>query len=115
MRSDPRSLALVEYWRTAADDLFITVVAPFELVLASGAKIEADVLVRSFGAAEGMLIVTESAAVWPFRDEIVRLGYGFSVMDPPAGPYLRDDVCEVLENWGWSGDDSDWPAWLRRG
>jgi hypothetical protein len=113
--SDPRSPTPAEYWRTAADDLRITVVAPFELVLPSGGRIHADVLVRSFGAAEGMLIVTESAAVWPFRDEIVQLGYGFSVMDPPGGPYDPDNVREVLEDWGWSCDDSDCPAWLRGG
>ena len=113
--SDPGSPTAVEYWRMAATALRISVVAPFELALPSGGRILADVLVRSFGAAKGMLVVSESSAVWPFRDEIVRLGYGFSVMDPPEGPCSFDDLRDVLEDWGWSGDDSDRPAWLRGG
>jgi hypothetical protein len=113
--SELHSRSVADYWRMAADDLHITVVAPFDLVLPSGGSIHADALVRSFGAAEGMLIVTESTAVWPFRDEIVQLGYGFSVMDPPEGRHNLDDIREMLEDWGWSGDDSDRPSWLRGG
>lgn len=113
--SEPRSPTVEEYWRVAANALHITVVAPFELALPSGGRIHAEVLVRAFGAAEGMLIVTESSAVWPFRDEIVHIGYGFSVMDPPEGPCDLDEVRELLEDWGWSGDDLDRPAWLHDG
>lgn len=110
----PPPHTLAEYWRRAATDLGLVVEAPYELVLPSGGKVHADVLLRAFGAAEGMLLVSESASVWPFRDEIVRLGYGFSVIES-SEIYRLDEVRAVLEDWGWSGRESDRPVWLRGG
>jgi hypothetical protein len=107
--SDP----LVEAWTEAGRDLGLEIVAPFEVSLASGTRIRVPVLLRHFGAREGMLLVAESKIIWEARDEIVESGYGFSVLGGSSfEQYARDTFIEVLRDWGWSGPESEQPGWL---
>jgi hypothetical protein len=97
-----------------ASDLNIQIAVPFEVQLPSGERVLAQVLVRWFGARNGMLIVNDSSAVWRLHDELEGQGYGFSVMDPPGlnEEYDVRDATDILEDWGWSGHDSKRPDWL---
>jgi len=109
-----KPLTTADYWRIAAADLDLAVVAPFELRLPSGELVCAEALVVSFGARRGTLIINDLAAVWGHRDEIAKEGYGFSVMDPPDRDevYEASDAREMLDDWGWAGEDSNRPHWL---
>ncbi|MBW1982134.1 MAG: hypothetical protein JRJ12_13035 [Deltaproteobacteria bacterium] len=108
------SSKLKQMWQMAAEDLGIRIIAPFQLVLSSGVQIKAELLVKQFGAVNGMLIITNYDQVAPFVDEITNEGYGFSVLDEPRDneKYSREDFIELLADWGWSGEDSSKPSWL---
>ncbi|HKX07382.1 MAG TPA: hypothetical protein VJN67_04280 [Stellaceae bacterium] len=62
-----------------ADDLGIEVVAPFEMTLPGGARLEALALVKDFGRRNGMVIAS-FATLRPHYDVLPELGYGFSSM-----------------------------------
>jgi hypothetical protein len=96
---------LEDLWRAAAADLSLDIEAPFELVLPSGARITARVLVKGYGAERGMLLVGRYADVAHHASELLEQGFGFSVMDDPlpGHGYDREDMIEVLRDWGWVG------------
>jgi hypothetical protein len=105
---------LVEMWQSAAKDLNLEIITPFILRLSSGIKIEAEFLVKNFGASKGMIVFKKYDQVATCVDEIVNEGYGFSVLDEPGEneQYVRDYFIEILNDWGWSGDKSMKPSWL---
>lgn len=103
-----------QVWEIAAADLGIRVVAPYEVILPSGSRILASVLVRDFGAAKGMLIVESFELVRTYHEEILTSGYGYSVLDCPKteDAYDRESTMTMLRDWGWTGQDSSKPNWL---
>jgi hypothetical protein len=107
--SDP----LVEAWTAAARDLGLDIVAPFDLALPSGTRIRVPLLLRQFGAREGMLLVADSKILKEAEDELVESGYGYSVLGGGGyEQYARDMFIETLRDWGWSGLESEQPRWL---
>ncbi|HEX2572237.1 MAG TPA: hypothetical protein VH877_22020, partial [Polyangia bacterium] len=90
------------------------IVAPYELVIGPGRKVRAELLLKNFGAANGMLIFTSYAPVEPYEDEIPALGYGFSVLLGHAeeGGYDRQSFIDMLSDWGWAGPEAERPDWL---
>ncbi len=114
MNTPPNRSLLVESWLQTADDLGIRIVAPFELVLESGARVQAKVLVRDFGDRHGMLVVSDFEIIKRNHDEIIRAGYGYSTMSEPRieAEYDRDTSIEVLADWGWTGPEYKRPTWL---
>jgi hypothetical protein len=111
-REEPVPDLLIEQWRQAAADLGLAIEAPFLLQLQDG-RIEARLLLRNFGAANGMLIVTDFSVVRPFVDEVDAGGYGFSTLSEPSSraAYDRDTFVEMLCDWGWSGPEQERPVW----
>lgn len=105
---------LIQFWRNAAIDLRLQLVVPFCLELASGHEIKALFLVKYFGAPNGMLVFGCYEDVSPYIDEVVKAGYGFSVLDEPLEneEYDKDECIEVLADWGWGGNMEDKPDWL---
>ena len=101
-------------WEKAASDLGLEIVSPFELVLASGTSIQVPVLLRRFGASKGMLLLSDFSLISDWTDEIDEAGYGFSVLSEPGitNAYVREDLIEVLRDWGWAGPPEDQPPWL---
>ena len=89
-----------KYWMNAANDLKFEVVCPYIFKAKSGAEIEIDVLVKGFGAKNGMLIVTDFDKIEPYVDDIDEQGFGFSTMSDDDEPYSREGCLEVLEDWG---------------
>ncbi len=105
---------LVKMWQLASEDLGIQVVAPFSLILSSGNQIKVALLVRNFGANKGMLIVGKNSEINPYTDELIREGYGYSVLgDPRAGEqYSKEVFIELLREWEWTGTETQKPVWL---
>lgn len=105
---------LLQFWQKAASDLGLQITAPFCLLLASGHRLEAILLIHQFGAGKGMLIFTSYDEVSHYVNEIVDAGYGFSVLDEPREheAYNKEEYIELLADWGWSGDNQLRPDWL---
>jgi hypothetical protein len=107
---------LVEEWELARDDLGLDINAPYELDIGDNVVIRADLLVKHFGARNGMLIITEYESVSPHLERINELGYGFSVLEEPRGSasesYDRKVFIDMLSDWGWGGPEAEKPEWV---
>lgn len=106
---------LIEHWQSAGIELGIEVVSPFQLVLQNGITLKIDLLIKNFGAEHGMLIVTDYNLISKFTDDIVNMGYGYSTMSEPLPKqlYNKENYIDVLIDWGWSGDLSNVPKWIK--
>ncbi len=75
----------------------------------------APVLLEHFGAAHGMVLVTEYAAIRRFTERLVAAGFGYSCL-PETGKKEIDEaindasIIEMLRDWSWSGPGTP-PAW----
>jgi len=107
--------ALIQAWRSAARDLGIEIIVPFSLTLPSGVTLEADLLVKDFGAPRGMMVSgAEEDVFWPHEGEIVDQGYGYSIVCDEDLAYDRDYFIKILDDWGWSGPETRSPPWMTR-
>jgi len=106
-----------EEWREIADKWHLTVEIPFIVEVSKG-EIVVPVLLRDFGARNGMLLVTTYDLIVSHTDELVNQGYGYSCLSEPTGrtahPDDDDALMEMLADWGWSGK-GDPPTWYRDG
>ncbi len=104
----------IQQWRKIAIDLGLSIEAPYSLSVRDGIILQVPVLVRDFGASEGMLIVEDYLQIADYQDELIDRGYGFSTMSPAvSSDYDRESVISVLSDWGWSGKADKKPAWLK--
>ena len=80
----------------------LDVEAPYALRFSDGHTITAEVLLRGYGAQNGMLIVSDYSIVRDRKDEIVHLGYGYSCFSQPGGDEVDSDegLQEALDDWG---------------
>jgi hypothetical protein len=101
-------------WKVAAEDLNLEIVTPFEMHLQSGVRIQVPVLVRKFGAREGMLVISDYSVVSAYIEELELVGYGFSTLSEPSPKdiYKREEYIAVLMEWGWTGAEDEKPQWL---
>jgi hypothetical protein len=76
--------------------------------------IEVPTHILNLGGPKGMLIFSDAAAMWPFRDAIRAGGYGYSVLDNRPHDRVSDIglFADVFKDWGWSGDAEKKPAWF---
>lgn len=59
------------------------------------------VLLKGYGAEQGMLLVTDFGVIADAADGLVDLGYGFSCLGEPSGrPIDRAAVEDMLRDWG---------------
>ena len=107
--------ALGARWVSAGSALGVEVVAPYSMMLPSGVRVDAVVLVRRFGGSTGMLVVTDFAQVRHVSREFEDAGFGFAVLEEPdaSEPFVLEEYADMLRDWTWTGDDGDEPAWLR--
>lgn len=80
-------------WEQVQADLGLDIIAPFRLELGDHV-IHAELLVKSFGSQNGMLIVNNYRCVKDHLEQLQKLGFGFSVQDehatrPRHRPLLR--------------------------
>lgn len=104
-----------QLWSDRASRYGLSVVIPFSLSL-DGETLRAPVLLRQFGARNGMLLVTDYGQIAPYADRLVERGYGYSCLSE-ASEHEADDedaLVDMLRDWGWSGDGAP-PPWLRDG
>lgn len=95
-------------------DLKVDIDLGYVVRLNSGEFIEADVFIPHFGSDKGMLIVSDHNVIKNIQDELVNKGYGYSVIDHPLPneKYCREDMIEMLSDWGWTGSKSSCPSWV---
>ena len=63
-------------------------------------------LLRQFGARNGMLLVNRYDTIRDYAESLVAMGYGFSCLSEPDPDRSEDDdvLFEMLADWSWSGD-----------
>src|SRR5262249_16232963 len=102
----------VLFWKRVATDLGIDVVTPFEIALPNGQRLAASALVKDFGRKHGT-VIAGSSTLRPYYDVLRELGYGFSSkVGHSPDQYRRNEMIEVLADWGWSGPTEAKPSWL---
>jgi hypothetical protein len=57
-------------------------------------------LVENFGARHGIVFDADYAVIVPRARGLVECGYGNSAMDDSPDAYQRDEMIEVLADWG---------------
>ena len=114
MASPQDDTRFITWWRRVADDLGLEIAVPFDVVLKSDCRIRVPVLVRDFGGARGMLVVLDLSLIEDRTEELVKAGYGYSVLSEPGAfeEYNRDVFIEMLVDWGWWGPESERPKWI---
>jgi hypothetical protein len=107
---------LAESWQQAASDMGLEIVSPFRLQMPDNREIEFEVLLKNFGAKNGMLLVSNYSKIEKVMSIILEMGYGCSVLSPSLESYRysREDYEDVLADWGWSGPAADEPTWLKK-
>lgn len=106
---------LRQQFRRASADLGIEIHEDFEVRLLSGDTFTAPILVSNFGGERGTLVIIDYGSIHHITSKIINTGYGYSTLDEPREDetYQRDAFIEMLSDWGWSGDRSNTPSWLR--
>jgi hypothetical protein len=100
-------------WRDAAEDLGITVVAPYGLLDAGGEVDSAAVAwIESFGSVQGTVV----AAYRSNREAILSAARGRGqfcsfINEASYARYDRDLFVATLNDWGWYGNPAQAPAW----
>jgi hypothetical protein len=107
---------LQKAWLAGARELELDIVIPYELKT-EAFSITAQVLLRNFGGPQGILIVSDFGIIKPYREQVIKLGYGFSTLTEPDRAYPfnaeeKEAFIEMLSEWGWSGDPDEEPEWL---
>jgi len=98
-----------EHWLDLGKRLGIEVIAPFELEVAS-LQLRFTALLPQFGAPRGMIVDSDSDALWSHRKELIAAGYGYSCVEG-SGPADFNVEREMLTDWGWSSEAPK-PDWL---
>lgn len=104
---------LVQAWQSAAKDLGIEIIAPYTLMLASGASVKADLLVREFGSLRGMLVSASEDDLGALEDGLVAEGYSYSAFVGDELVYDRRHFIDILNDWHWNGPDDKRPVWSK--
>jgi hypothetical protein len=92
---------LQRQWRSAASRFNLSVETPFTLRIKDGRSIEAEVLVRGYGAPQGTLVVSDYASIASFRDEIIAAGFTISSYSQPRDEDIDslEGIEEMLNDW----------------
>jgi hypothetical protein len=100
-------------WLDAAEDLRITVVAPYELAgITGGTAPSAVAWIASFGSAAGIVVARLQARQDQVRAIAQARGQAFSfISEESYARYDRDLFLATLNDWGWFGDPADAPGW----
>jgi hypothetical protein len=115
-KPSPKMSRLQTAWLSAASELELDIVVPFELKT-KAFSLTTQVMLRNFGGEQGMLIVSDYRIIEPFREQIIKLGYGFATLTEPDRdwPFTGEEkeaFIEMLNEWGWTGDPDEEPEWL---
>lgn len=81
-------------WLAAGQRLGIEVIAPCQLVLGDGSKLEATALVK-IGPPKGMVVDPEWSVLEPHADQLVSEGFGYSAVTIDEDV----DLSDMLRDW----------------
>lgn len=100
-------------WRDAAEDLRISVVAPYELVDES-AVVDAVVVawIAFFGSPQGIVVADLQADRYSVLSAARRQRQACSFINAASyARYHRELFRATLDDWGWYGDPAESPDW----
>ena len=101
---------LIEALNEATKELGLDCVSPYEVELKNGDTIVYLALIKEFGSPKGTLICSRSVCPEGYSEEYK---YFVSVLSHDYYfPYHRTDYIEMLQDWGWFGEDFRKPSWL---
>ena len=96
-------------------ELGLRVEIPFKLKLIDGCEISAQALLPQLGAPKGTIIVTSFSELKGKEEELVRIGFGYSVLSEPWSDvgYEVEECIEMFSEWGWGATQEKKPDWMR--
>ena len=106
---------LVNWLIRACNDLGLPAECDFEVVLADGVSLQSIVRIAYLGGQRGMLIFRSYEEIQPYAAELIRAGYGYSVLGDPREKeeFDLDSYVEMFSDWGWTGDRTSMPSWIK--
>jgi hypothetical protein len=103
---------LARAWKTAAADLEIRFVEPFQLTDETGAAVQCAGYLPDFGGSKGTVIISREDPDSACEMAIAN-GYYTSALNPRYYErYDRTHFIETLTDWGWFGKEPP-PAWYK--
>jgi RNAse (barnase) inhibitor barstar len=100
-------------WERSASILGVEIEGPFRIELPASPPLEAELLVRGFGAPNGTLVVSRHESYRDHLNSLRERGYTVSSFGPyaPGVECSLQEAVEVLGDWGWCGAGIA-PDWL---
>ncbi len=110
-------------WQIISKRIGISIIVPFILTFFDGSEQIYDVLLKYFGAKNGMILVSDYSLIEHRDREIIELGYGFSCLSEPTERRIEelikmtdgeliDSYKEMLEDWSYCGEPEYKPKWI---
>ncbi len=98
----------------ACQELGLTILVPFMLTVRDNIQIQVQALLPQLGAAKGMIIVNSYDDLCGMAQELLRLGFGYSVLDEPlpAEEFDLESYVEMFSDWGWGNVNERKPDWM---
>jgi hypothetical protein len=86
-----------------------------EIEIEPGVTVRPKFLFRHFGGPSGMLVFTNFTEVKDSSDSLAIAGYGVAILGDPVRETTGDEQAFIamLVDWGWSGEASEAPSWIR--
>lgn len=108
-------ITLQKQWELIAKEFGLNIVIDYKFIC-DNIAIEVPVLLKDFGAKNGMLIIDNYRSVSSFVQIINQQDFGFSCLTSSKNFDLnisetRSSIIEMLSDWGWSSDAPK-PYWL---
>lgn len=102
-------------FKRVCSELGLRIEVPFHLKLGDGCEITAQALLPQLGAPRGTIIVTSFSELKGKEEELVELGFGYSVLDEPWSDvgYEVEGCVEMFSEWGWGSTGEKKPVWMR--
>lgn len=96
---------LEQHLLRACEELGINISIGYCVQLDTGVQLCAAAHLPTLGSRRGMLIFKSSDEIEDSSDDLVRVGFGYSVIQEPKSDeqFDLDGYREMFEDWGWHG------------
>ena len=94
---------LADWFVQAAAHCGLRVDVGFAVHLSDGRQLISLIRISGVGGDKGMLIFNDYDAIWPDAEEVLSMGFGYSVMSEPRSAETFDLALfeDVFADWGW--------------
>lgn len=108
-----------KYLKTAADKLNLRIIIEPIVKLKTGKKIRFEACFPDLSNEKGIYVIQwddGSKITKTEREELRGMGIGVSTFDAPRDNEIFNinDYKEMFTEWGWSGNMSDQPSWMKK-